>query len=289
MTDVWTIGRVVQWAADDFRTRGIEGPRLEAEILLAHALQIDRMRIILDAARPLTSDELTRYREMIRRRRAREPVAYIRGFREFYGRNFLVDSRVLIPRPDTESLVDTGLQRMAHLSLSARALDLCTGSGCVAISLAKERPTWHLTATDLSPDAVSAAQQNALRLGALRIRWQVANLFDKLDAAVDRFDLITANPPYITTDELPTLAPDIRLFEPTIALLGGGDGLDIVRRIVTESPRFLRTGGVLAMEVGSDQTGATTDLLRRAGFSDLRITRDYGGHERIVSGACAGA
>lgn len=280
---VWTIGRVVRWAADDFRSKGIESPRLEAELLLAHVLGVDRMRILLDQDRPLTSDELARYREVIKRRRAREPVAYIRGEREFYGRPFRVDARVLIPRPDTEILVETALRRTQHLSMSGRMLDLCTGSGCVATTFACERPSWQVTGTDLSEGAIEVARDNAQRLGAVwNVRWLVGDLFEPIGD--ERFDLITANPPYIPLGEAPELSPDIREYEPHISLFGGEDGFAITSRIIDEAPRHLRRRGVLAMEIGAGQADEVAALFEKAGFVEVERTRDYGGHERVVSG-----
>jgi release factor glutamine methyltransferase len=172
----WTIGAVLKWAADDFRTRGIESPRLDAEVLLAHALSCSRTQLIIDMMRPLVGDELARFRELVKRRRHREPVAYLRGEREFYGRTFRVDARVLVPRPDTETLIDVALTRTRHLSMSARVLDLCTGSGCVAITLALTRPTTQVTATDISEEALALAQENALRLGAPSVAFARADL-----------------------------------------------------------------------------------------------------------------
>lgn len=280
---VWTIGRVVRWATDDFRAKGIESPRLEAELLLAHVLGVDRMRILLDQDRPLTPEELARYREVIKRRRAREPVAYIRGEREFYGRVFRVDKRVLIPRPDTEILVETALRRTKHISMSGRMLDLCTGSGCVATTFALERPTWQVTGTDISADAIDVARDNAHRLGAIwNVRWLVGDLFEPIGD--ERFDLVTANPPYIPASEAPQLSPDIREHEPHLALFGGDDGLSISARIIREAPRHLRKRGVLAMEVGAGQADEVASLFEKAGFVEVDKARDYGGHERVVSG-----
>ncbi len=280
---VWTIGRVVRWAADDFRSKGIESPRLEAELLLAHVLGVDRMRILLDQDRPLTPEELARYREVIKRRRAREPVAYIRGEREFYGRVFRVDARVLIPRPDTEILVETALRRTQHLSMSGRMLDLCTGSGCVATTFALERPTWQVTGTDLSEGAIEVARDNAHRLGAIwNVRWLVGDLFEPVGD--ERFDLITANPPYIPLGEAEELSPDIRDYEPHISLFGGADGFAITSRIIDEAPRHLRRRGILALEIGAGQADEVVALFEKAGFVEVERTRDYGNHERVVSG-----
>jgi release factor glutamine methyltransferase len=279
----WTIEDLVKWATDDFRARGIENPRLDAEVIVAWALGIDRVRIIIDGKRPLVPEELARLRDLVKRRRAREPVAYLRGEREFYGRRFLVDKRVLIPRPDTETLVDAGLERTRHVSMSMRALDLCTGSGCVAITLARQRPTSRVHATDLSADALAVAQENALRLGAYNVSLSQGDLFAALPRSW-RFDLVTANPPYIPTADIAGLTADIRDFEPRIALDGGADGLDVLRRIVAEAPEWLVQGGVLAVEVGAEEARDVARSFEARGFREVVLTKDYGKIERVVSG-----
>ncbi len=279
----WTIGSLIKWATEDFRARGIENPRLDAELLVAHALGIDRTRVIIDSARPLEAAELAKLRELVKRRRSHEPVAYLRGMREFYGLPFRVDRRVLIPRPDTEALVDVALARSSHVSLSMRLLDLCTGSGCVAITIARQRPTARVLATDISADALAVARENALRLGAYNVAFLKSDLFAAIPKD-SRFDVITANPPYIATSEIETLSPDIRDFEPREALDGGPDGLDIIRRIVAEAPAFLDRDGVLAMEIGAGEAEATRALFEQHGYRDIRIDRDYGKIERVASG-----
>ncbi len=281
----WTVREVVAWMTDDLRKRGVEGARLDAELIVARALGIDRVKVIIGGDRLLEPAELELIRSLFRRRRTAEPVAYLRGYREFYGRNFRVDRRVLVPRPDTEILVQVALERLAGRDLGGRVLDLCTGSGCVAITLKLERPTITLDATDLSEGAVAVARDNAQRLGAVwNVRFAVGDLFAPLGEASPRYDLIVANPPYIATGEIPTLQADIRDHEPHLALDGGADGLSIVRRIVQEAPRWLRPSGALAMEIGAGQAPAVEELLRARGFSDVKSTRDYGGHDRVVSG-----
>ena len=285
--DVWTIRRVLTWAADDLRKRGNSSPRLDVELLLCRVLGVDRIGLLIDAERPLARAELTRYRELHQRRRAGEPVAYLLGVREFYGRPFRVDRRVLIPRPDTETLVEVALERTRRLSLSARVLDLCTGSGCVAITLGRERPTTRVLGADLSDDALVVAQENAIRLGAVNCGFVVSDVlaaFVTSGAGRARFDLITANPPYLTEAEIPGLAVDIRAYEPNLALTGGADGLVVLRRIVADAPAFLDEGGVLAVEIGADQGEAARALFAAAGYRDVETRRDYGGHERVVSG-----
>jgi release factor glutamine methyltransferase len=286
MTEAWTVGRVVSWAADDFRRRGIESPRFEAELLLAHALETDRMRVIIEPARELDDDELASFRDLIRRRRAGEPVAYIRGHKEFFGRVFRIDKRVLVPRPDTEILVETALRRTTASSMGARYLDLCTGSGCVAVSLARERPTCKVFAVDVSGDALAVAVQNAIRLGSVA---QVAFLQGDLFAPLERFPalrfaLITANPPYISDLDFAALPADVRGFEPHVALTGGPDGLAVMRRVVAGARARLRSGGVLAVEMGAGQAEGVKALFLEAGLTELAVDKDYGGNERVVSG-----
>ena len=252
-------------------------------MLVAFALGIDRTRVIIESLRPLEPAELALLRDLVKRRRSREPIAYLRGEREFYGRPFRVDARVLIPRPDTEALVDVALARTAHVSLSMRLLDLCTGSGCVAITMARQRPTSKVLASDLSPDALAVARDNAYRLGAYNVAFVESDLFANIPAG-SRFDVITANPPYIATAEIEGLMADVRDFEPRSALDGGADGLDLVRKIIDGAPAFLDDGGVLAMEVGAGEAPATRALLEERGYGEIAVDRDYGKIERVVSG-----
>ncbi len=281
---MWTIETVLRWAADDFRSRGIESPRLDAELLLGRAISSTRIELIVEAKRALEEAELSRFRELVKRRRAREPVAYILGEREFYGRIFRVDRRVLVPRPDTETLVDAALERTRPLSMSMRALDLCTGSGCVAITLARERPTSLVFATDVSEDALAVARDNALRLGAYNVAFGRGDLFEAVDAA-RRFDLVTANPPYIAPGEIASLMPDVRDHEPRLALVAEEDGLAVLRQIVSRAAGHLARDGVLALEVGFGLAPAVRELFERAGFDDVRVRRDHARVERVVSGA----
>ena len=287
-SEPWSIKRVLAWATDDFKRRGNKSARLDAELLLGEALGLDRIKLIVEAERPLADDELGRYRDLIKRRRASEPIAYILGRREFFALPMRVDRRVLIPRPDTEILVESALSGTRDQHLYGRMLDLCTGSGCVAIAFAKERPTWRVTAVDLSPDAVAVARENAQRAGVVH---NLAVLEGDLFAALPesaRFELITANPPYIPSAEIATLVPDVRDFEPRMALDGGADGLAVTRRLVAAAMRYLTPGGLLALEGGFDQAPAVAQLLEQAGFCQITRTRDLASVERVVSGRRAG-
>ena len=283
-SEPWSIKRVLAWATDDFKRRGNKTARLDAELLLGEALGFDRIKLIVEAERPLADGELGRYRELIKRRRVGEPIAYILGRREFFALPLVVDKRVLIPRPDTEILVESALLGTHAQHLYGRMLDLCTGSGCVAIAFAKARPTWRVTAVDVSPDAASVARENVRRAGVVHnLAVLEGDLFSALPAG-SRFELITANPPYIPSADIAGLEADVRDFEPRLALDGGADGLDITRRIIAEAPGYLSPGGLLAMEGGFDQAPAVAQLLEAAGYTDITRAKDLAGIERVVTG-----
>jgi len=290
---LWTVKRVLGWATEDLRARRSESPRLEAELLLAQTLGLTRVGLVLAHDRELEKEELATYRALHVRRRNGEPVAYLRKEREFYGRPFRVDARVLVPRPETELLVEVGLARTRERSLSASVLDLCTGSGCVAITIAKERPTLRVLGTDISEDALVVARDNAVRLGALpSVSFRRSDLFEDLGTARGegdaRFDLVTANPPYIPARDRGELPRSIVEFEPHVALFGGDDGLVVTTRIIEGAPAHLAPRGILAMEIGAEQSRIVAERLEARGFQAIEILRDYAGIERIVSGMWPG-
>ncbi|HEY5955917.1 MAG TPA: peptide chain release factor N(5)-glutamine methyltransferase [Polyangiaceae bacterium] len=290
----WSIRRLVVWATEDFKSRGFDSPRLDAELLIGHVLGKTRIEIILDGERPLDQDELERFKELAKRRRAGEPTSYLVGNREFYGTAFEVNSNVLIPRPDTEILVEVALERTQSVESGGMALDLCTGSGCVAIAFALARREWTVTGIDISAAAIEVAQRNANKLGlGASIRFATGDLFDGMLQAAQAMDngglasplsLVTANPPYIPSDVIPSLDVGIRDYEPRLALDGGPDGLNVAKRIIATAPQWLAAGGVLALEIGYDQAPAVSELMQAAGFTEVQVKRDYGGHERVVSG-----
>ncbi|MCL2822976.1 MAG: peptide chain release factor N(5)-glutamine methyltransferase [Polyangiaceae bacterium] len=284
----WTIRRVLDWVTADFVSRGIESPRLEAELLLSHVLRVDRMRLLLDRDRPLMTEELTAYRGLVSRRRNHEPSAYLLGKREFYGHVFEVNRDVLIPRPDTETLVDVALDRTRDQFMRGRMFDVCTGSGNVAVSFAMERPTWTVMCTDLSRKAIGVASRNSVRIGAAwNTFFGVGDLLGPMLGRVaehGKADLITANPPYIPTGDVDGLPEGIRNHEPRAALDGGSDGLDLVRKLIEQAPGCLEPDGVLAMEIGCDQGVAVVRELERAGFRQVRLHKDLGKRDRVASG-----
>ncbi|NJC87253.1 MAG: peptide chain release factor N(5)-glutamine methyltransferase [Desulfuromonas sp.] len=279
MTESWTVLKLLRWTADYFAGRGIDSPRLDAELLLAATLELDRVGLYLNFERPLQADELVAYREKVRRRAGREPLAYILGETEFWSLPLKVTPAVLIPRPDTELLVEEALKRLPG---ATRVLDVGTGSGALAIALAHERPECRVTAIDLSSTALAVAMENA-RLNGVgeRIDFLQADL-----AALPAgpFALIVANPPYIPTGDLATLMPEVREFEPQLALNGGGDGLDAYRALARQAGAILAPGGWLLVEIGIGQAASVRELLAAAGLAELFISRDLAGIERVVGG-----
>lgn len=256
--------------------------RSEAELLLMRAMGISRARLIAHPELAAEAESNARYRDALRRRLAGEPIAYILGEREFYGSVFKVSEAVLIPRPETELLVDLALQRIDELS-DARVLDLGTGSGAIAIAIALQRPNVAVTAVDASQDALRVAKLNCdwLLGNQQRVRLTHSNWFAQLDHTT--FDLIVSNPPYVANGDAHLASGDVR-FEPGQALLGGEDGLDHLRRIIAASPKHLKHGGWLLCEHGYDQADSCRHLLQQAGFADLLAERDLGGILRVSGG-----
>lgn len=369
---------MVGWMQADFAERGLESPRLDAELLVAHVLGIPRLHLYLDLDRPIGPEELATLRDLVRRRRDREPVAYLIGTKDFWKGRFQVDARVLVPRPDTETLVERAVSLLrgdvipegdAHVeafaeerddfaddledssdatsgesrlvddaSNEAEALaseaegsvaeggastsrpspreqpptshepmargrrapkttdatatpktsalpdgpvvDLCTGSGCVVVSLASEVPDRTYFATDLSPDAIEVAREN-VRTAGVAVELAVGDLFAGSEGP---FALVVANPPYVEDAEIPTLAPEVAKHEPRLALAGGADGLDVVRRLATQAFARLVRGGALLVEVGADQGPRAAEIFRSVGFVDVRVVLDLAGRDRVIEG-----
>jgi release factor glutamine methyltransferase len=265
-----SLGDAVRAATSTLSAAGAESPRLDAELLLAEVLGVDRSRLVLDAAEPVGADAAARFDALVARRVAREPVAYILGIKEFRSISLAVDRRVLIPRPETELLVEVALS----LGVGARVADVGTGSGAVALALAAERSDLSVVGIDISEDALAVARSNGARLG-LPVEVVCADL---LDAAP--YDAVLANLPYVVAAS--SLAPEIELYEPAGALFAGPDGLDAIRRLAAVAGE--RRVPFLALEIGSDQADAVTALVRAAGFESLACRRDLAGHERVVVG-----
>ncbi|MDP3155351.1 MAG: peptide chain release factor N(5)-glutamine methyltransferase [Archangium sp.] len=278
----WTIRKVLEWTRGHFDKQDIDDPRLTSEILLGHVLSLPRVKLYMDLDRPLSKDELATYRALIQRRLAFEPTQYLVGFKEFYGRRFTVDQRVLIPRSETELLVEAVLHDVKK-DAPSRVLDVCTGSGCIAVTIAAERPQASVWATDLMPGAIAVAKSNA---ETHQVDGRVTFFQGDLLAAVPagtRFDVIVSNPPYVKTGELATLQKEVRQ-EPREALDGGPEGVTLIARLVTDALPLLKPGGLLAMEIGEDEGTAVRELLTRAGYHDVKIEKDLARHERLALG-----
>jgi release factor glutamine methyltransferase len=283
MEETWTILRVLRWTTDYFRRKGLAQPRADAEVLLAHVLGTERIQLYLHYDQPLSSDELAGYRDAVKRRANREPTQYITGRQEFWSLDLEVSPDVLIPRPETELLVEICLTLLKKSP--ARVLDLCTGSGAIALALAREREDLRIVATDKSLEAVALARRNAARNGLRhRVDFVVTDLFSGLQSGADLFDAIVSNPPYIGDVEFPGLAPEVREHEPELALRGGGpEGIDVLARILDGFHRYLEPGGTLLLEIGHNQREALTERARHlTGAPTYTFHKDYSDFTRIL-------
>jgi release factor glutamine methyltransferase len=281
-----TIQEALVRGAARLRSAGVENPGLDATLLLAFVLKTTRERLLLMDTEALEGAGALGFELALERRIAGECVAYILGTREFWGLDFAVTPDVLVPRPDTEILVEAALAALAQAERPAALLDLCTGSGAVAIALKHELPSLKVYSADISPRALAVARQNAERLlagdGGDSLCFLEGDLFEPVPPL--RFDLITANPPYVPTGAIPLL-PREALLEPRMALDGGEDGLDLIRRIIGGAPAFLRRGGRLVMEADPRQMPAIARILEKKGCRDIRLRQDLSGLDRVIEGA----
>ena len=255
--------------------------QLDARLLLEHVCGSSLQTLLLDGERPVTDNEAELYRRLLKRRCSREPLAYILGKWDFMGLEFGVSSDVLIPEQDTENLVEEVMREVCD---GDRILDLCTGSGCILLSLLNYSNGSTGVGTDLSEGAIAVAKENALKLGlSERCDWKAGDLFEAVDPG-EKFDIIVSNPPYIRSETIGELAPEVRIHEPRMALDGGDDGLYFYKRIIPEAADYLRTGGMLFLEIGYDQAEQVGALMKDAGYYEVRTIKDYGGNDRIVCG-----
>lgn len=277
MQDLWRIKDVVEWTTRYFQNRGLDGARLEAELLLAQVLKKDRVYLYTNYDRPLDKEEREEYKSYIRRRIQGEPIAYILGYKEFMSLSFQVSPAVLIPRPETEVLVEKALSIIEEESIT-EVCDVGTGSGAIAISLAHAVPHLHVHAVDVSEEALDVARKNAA-LNGVTVDWQKSDLLSgfKTDKPLD---LITANLPYIPEAELQCLDPGVRDYEPRLALVAAGDGLDLYRDLLVQAQDFLAPGGRILLEIDPRQSEAARGITQ--GFTDLEIIPDLAGRDRVV-------
>jgi release factor glutamine methyltransferase len=283
-SEIWTVGRILEWTTQHLKTHGSESPRLDAQVLLAHTRGCPRIKLYTDFNEVLSDNERAVMRELVKRRAAAEPVAYLVGHREFFSLDFRVTRDVLIPRPETETLV-LEVVELAKSLAAPKILDIGTGSGCIAISLATQLPLAHVTAVDISEPALRIAQENAGRLRVTdRVRFLLGDLLAPVPSG-ETFDFIVSNPPYVTTAELETLPADIRHHEPRSALDGGPDGFAVLSRLVIEAPPFLNPGGWLLLEISPEQAEPMRDVFTRQGaFVNVAVAKDLAGKARVVMG-----
>jgi release factor glutamine methyltransferase len=278
----WTVGRLIAWTTDFLRRNGSESPRLEAEILLAHALGWPRVKLYMNINEEVGASGRTEFRKLVRNRSEGVPVAYLVGHKEFYSLDFEVSPSVLIPRPDTETLVMTFLE-LAKPVAEPLCVDVGTGSGCIPIACAMHHPTARFVAIDNSETAVQVARRNVARHGlAERIEVRSGNLLEPLNPD-ESPDFILSNPPYIPSSEIPKLERNVRDYEPHSALDGGSDGLEIVRKLVDQAAMKLKSGGILLIEIGFDQgEPVRSSYAADSNWKSVELRKDLGGIPRVV-------
>jgi release factor glutamine methyltransferase len=284
VTRTWTVLSLLEWSRTHLTEKGFEEARLHAELMLARVLGISRLDLYLQFDRPLTPSELSRYREFYRRRLTHEPLQYILGDTGFMGMTFAVSPHVLIPRPETETLVELAVRFLqARAGAASSVLDVGTGSGNIALALARLVPGLDVLAIDINPVALELADQNAQRLGINGVRFSRCDILHEVPQGGD-FDLVVSNPPYIPADEVQDLQPEIRDFEPRTATTDGADGLLFLRRLAWLGRRILRPGGGLMVEIAYNQADQARSILSTSDYSDVNTAEDLSRLPRVVTG-----
>ncbi len=281
----WTIFKLLAWTDSYFKNHSIDSPRLTAELLLAHSLDMNRLDLYLEHDRPLEKNELSRFKHLIKRRIQNEPVAYITGEKGFFDSDFKVSNDVLIPRPDTETIVEQASSLIKMLENKKKALtilELGTGSGAIVVSLCKAHPHHHYFACDISKSALRIAKLNAQTLVNNQVRFFAGSWFSSIKQG-GKFDAIVSNPPYIPTRDIKLLQPEIKEFEPMLALDGGKDGLQSYRLILEQAFDYLVPGGTLLLEMGFDQKAGISEISAQyPQYESIKFIRDLAGHNRVV-------
>ena len=283
----WTILKLLGWTTDYFNKHHVSEPRSSAEVLLAHVLSQDRLFLYLNYDRPMEAEELSAYKACIKRRLAGEPSQYITGTQEFWSLPLRVNPYVLIPRPETEILVEAAVdfvRRQSNYETNSCILDLGTGSGAIAIALARELPGARIVAVDLSMPALLVARENAkLNQVEKQVHFVQSDMLEGIPGASEKLSLVVSNPPYVSHAELNRLPREIRDYEPRRALDGGPDGLDAVRHLIMKAPAVLRRGGGLLLEMGAGQAEiVSSHVLQSRKYKSFRILKDYGGIDRVL-------
>ena len=282
-TKIWHVLELLEWTTGYFEKNNIPNPRLDAEVLLGHLLNKSRLQLYLHFDMPVFQKDLTLFREVIKKRIARTPISYLTNHKEFMSLDFYVDERVLIPRPETEFIVETVLKSKGDTC--QRLLEIGTGSGVIATAIAVNKPEWEIIATDISEDALAVAKKNRDTHNCIeRIKFLHGDLFEPIKTLESStFNWIVSNPPYVMTRAQDALSPDVRDYEPHIALFAGEDGLSIIRCLIAEAPNYLNSEGKLIFEIGDTQAKPVKALLEeQSTYENYRFIKDYAGKDRVV-------
>lgn len=282
----WTIQKLLNWICDYFEKSNIDSPRLSAEIILSHVLNLGRIELYTNFDKLVARPDLEKLRGLVKRASENEPVAYLTGRCEFYSLALTITPDCLIPRPETELLVERAIEFLRSRNTSQSVCDLCTGSGCIAVAIAKNHKNCEVIATDISDDALKVAKQNIERYSLTeKIKLFQGDLFEPLIPQLDKckFDLIVCNPPYVTSGEYDTLDKNVKNYEPKNALEAGTDGLDIYRRIIESIEPFLKSDAALILEIGHSQGKSVRELLENTGyFTQIDVKKDFQDNDRVV-------
>ena len=280
MPKTWRVIDLINWAESYFKEKGFENPRSEIEWLLRAVLKCNRIDVYLRFEEPLSQSQLATLRSWVKRRLEREPLQYITGFCDFYGREFSVNEHVLIPRPETERLIDTALEKVKGLD-SPSILDIGAGSGCIATTLGLEIPGSTILGIDVSEDAIGIANKNKEKLEAENVSFQKMNILEQQPEG--EFDVLVSNPPYIPKGEMDGLMKDVKDFEPTVALTDQKDGLIFYKRFAEVGKEVVKSGGWIILEVGlEDHPSAVKNIFSESGFPDTELIKDYNGDDRVL-------
>jgi release factor glutamine methyltransferase len=284
--ETWTIQKLLNWVTEYFNNKGIDVPRLSGELLLSHVLGLKRIELYTQFNKIVEQDKLNELRGLVKRAAEHEPIAYLTGKKEFYSLEFEISKDCLIPRPETELLVERAIEFLRTRNGEQFICDLCTGCGCVAIAIARNFANCQVVATDISDAALEVAERNITKHGlGARLKLLKGDLFEPIIPGLGpaKFDLIVCNPPYVSDPEFEKLAKNVRDFEPKLALTAGADGLDIITRIITESSQFLKSSSAMMLEIGNNQGPMVRKMLEDTGYFDtVTIEKDFNKLDRLV-------
>jgi len=282
----WTIQKLLSWVTEYFTGKGVDSPRLSAEWLLCYVLGVKRIELYTQFNKVIGQEQLSQLHELVKRAGTHEPIAYLTGKKEFYSLEFEITKDCLIPRPETELLVERTIEFLRTRNGEQFVCDLCTGSGCVAVAIARNFAGCRIVATDISDAALAIAEKNVAKHGLMnRIKLLQGDLFEPVISGLGpaKFDLIVCNPPYVSEPDYEKLAPNVKDFEPKSALAAGRDGLDIIKRIIADANQYLKPTGTLMLEIGNEQGNAIHKLLETAGYFDtVKIDKDYSNLDRLA-------